>query len=292
MSSGMPKQSSKKAEATARALLRPALKLLFRRGLSRQALEGLCDEAYVEAAAEKVGQNADVSLKGVAELSGLSIAKVRRLKHVVYRQSKTQAEPFSEQAPLLHAATRVMTGWYSDTIFTDKHGRPLPLRPDSLGFRKLVRKYGNGFTTGAVAGLLLSSESVKLNARGEFAPQGRYVLAAPHSEELDQDTLRAFIDLAQAIEVNQRKLLTHAGVLQRTCQNDRMPRRIVPLFNAMIRQHTQSFLETIDDWLVQHEETDKSKSGTELLVRLGVGVYGIMDVPTPEDTAHPDENST
>lgn len=291
MASGMPK-SSERTEATARALLRPVLKLLFRRGLSRQTLESLCDEAYVEAAAEKLGQTADVSLKGVAQLSGLSITKVRRLKDVVYRQAKTRAEPFSEQAPLVHAATRVMTGWYSDTAFTDKQGQPLPFRSDSPSFKKLVRKYGNGFTTGAVAGLLLSTESVKLNERGEFKPQGRHVLAAPHSDELDHNALGAFIDLAQAVEINQRKLLTHAGALQRTCHNDRMPKRVVPLFKAMIRQHTQSFLETIDDWLVQHEATDDSNAGTDPLVRLGVGVYGITDEPAAEDSAHRDRNST
>ena len=291
MASGMPRQSSERTDATARALLRPVLKLLFRRGLSRQVVEGLCDEAYVEAAAQKLGQDTEVSLKGVAALSGLSMAKVRRLKHVVYRQSKTQAEPFSEQAPLVHAATRVMTGWYSDAAFTDKQGRPLPLRSDSLGFRKLVRKFGNGFTTGAVAGLLLSTESVKLNERGEFEPQGRHVLAAPHSDELDHNALGAFIDLARAVEINQRKLLTHTGALQRTCSNDRIPKRVVPLFKTMIRQHTQSFLETIDDWLVQHEATDESKAGAEPLVRLGIGVYGITDEPTPEDSARPDENS-
>jgi hypothetical protein len=195
----------------------------------------------------------------------------------VHEQSKTRAVPISEQAPLVAAATRVITGWYSDAIFTDDEGHPLPARPDSRRFRSLVQRYGNGFTAAAVSGFLLSTESVKLNDKGEFEPQGRHVLAAPHSEELDYSALEAFVDLARAVDVNQRKLLTHTGAVQRTCSNDRMPTRIAPLFKSMLRQNTQSFLETIDDWLVQHEVSDESMSATEPVVRLGVGVYVIAD---------------
>jgi hypothetical protein len=278
MSTAPQAQHSRKVEIAARALLRPVLKLMFRRGLSRQALEGLCDEAYVEAATQKLRQSErDVSLKDVADLSGLSLTKVRRLRSVVNEHSKTYAVPISEQAPLVDAAKRVITGWYSDATFTDAEGRPRPARPDSHRFRTLVHRYGNGFTAGAIGGFLLSTESVKLNAQGQFEPQGRHVLAAPHSEELDHSAIEAFADLARAVEVNQRKLLTHTGVLQRTCSSDRMPKRIAPLFKSMIRQSTQSFLETIDDWLVQHEVADKSTSAPEPMVRLGVGVYVIAD---------------
>jgi hypothetical protein len=56
-----------------------------------------------------------------------------------------------------------------------------------------------------------------------------------------------------------------------------MPTRIAPLFKGMLRQNTQSFLETIDDWLVQHEVGDESMSAAEPVVRLGVGVYVIAD---------------
>jgi hypothetical protein len=269
---------SEKAEIAARALLRPVLKLLFGRGLSRRALDGLCNEAYVEAATQKLRQSErDVSLKDVAELSGLPLATVRRLKRIVHEQSTTRALPIGEQAPLVAAATRVITGWYADATFTDDEGCPLPARPDSRRFRTLVQRYGNGFTASALGGFLLSTESVKLNDQGEFEPVGRHVLAAPHSEELDHNALEAFADLARAVEVNQRKLLTHAGALQRTCSNERMPERIAPLFKRMLLENTQTFLETIDDWLVQHEVSDESLSTAEPVIRLGVGVYVIAD---------------
>lgn len=278
MSTAPQAQPSKNTEIAARALLRPVLKLLFGRGLSRQALDCLCDEAYVEAATQKLRQSErDISLQDVADLSGLPLTTVERLKTIVHEQSKTRAMPISEQAPLVAAATRVITGWYSDANFTDDEGRPLPSRPDSCRFRNLIQRYGNGFTAGVVGGFLLSTESVKLNDQGEFEPQGRHVLAAPRSDELDHNALEAFVDLARAVEVNQRKLLTHTGALQRTCSNDRMPMRIAPLFKSMLRQNTQSFLETIDDWLVQHEVKDESTSATEPVVRLGVGVYVIAD---------------
>lgn len=278
MSTQAEAPSSEKTEIAARALLRPVLKLLFDRGLSRQALDKLCDEAYVEAATQKLRQSErEVSLQGVAELSGLPLRIVKRLKNIVAEQSKTRAMPISEQAPLVAAATRVITGWYTDATFTDDEGRPLPSRPDSPRFMSLIERYGNGFAAATVSDFLLSTGSVKLNDQDEFVPQGRHVLAAPRSEELDHNALEAFVDLARAVEVNQRKLVTHTGALQRTCSSDRIPIRIVPLFKSMLRQNTQSFLETIDDWLVQHEVSDESVSATEPVVRLGVGVYVIAD---------------
>src|SRR5690606_39446948 len=96
---------SERTEIAARALLRPVLKLLFGRGLSRQALDELCDEAYVEAATQKLRQSErDVSLQDVAKLSGLPLTTIKRLKNVVHEQSKTRAMPISEQAPLVAAA--------------------------------------------------------------------------------------------------------------------------------------------------------------------------------------------
>jgi hypothetical protein len=56
-----------------------------------------------------------------------------------------------------------------------------------------------------------------------------------------------------------------------------MPERIAPLFKRMLLENTQTFLETIDDWLVQHEVSDESLSTAEPVIRLGVGVYVIAD---------------
>lgn len=153
MSPDVQTERAEAAEKAARALLRPVLKLLFGRALTRQALEAYCDEAYVEAAAQKVRQTEqDVGLKDVAELSGVSLAKVRRLKEVVREQSKIPAVPISEQAPLVAAATRVITGWYSDAACSDEDGHPL----SALKSRQRRKTASNVFSTARSAVLRAS----------------------------------------------------------------------------------------------------------------------------------------
>lgn len=263
-------------ENIARALLRPALRLLYGRGLARKTLEELCDEAYVSAAAQEQRRIEErIDLKRVSELSGVSLARTKRHRAVVEAEAEKHAKPVTDDAPLMIAATRVMTGWYSDPGFTRDDGSPLPCTPNSQRFKQLVKRHGNGFTASAIGGLLLSTESVRINDQGEFVPQGRYILAAPQSEELEFSALEAFVDLARAVETNQKKLLARTGVVQRTCSNERMPLALVPRFHALIRENTQSFLETIDDWLLQHEGPDEQDA--ESMTRLGVGVYVIAD---------------
>ena len=268
----------RKTDALALALLRPILRLLFSRGLSRQRVGELCDTLFIEAAAQKLAASENpVTHAAIAKVSGIPLSKVKRLKKVLDDHSKAHAALLAEQTPLTAAAARLITGWYADDEFTDDDGRPLPCRPDSHRFMALLGRYGSNHDPAALVDLLLSTQTVSLNDGGELLPCGRHVLAAPGSAEIAHNALEALVDLARAVEVNQQKRLTGTGALQRTCANDRMPKRALPLFRAMVRQHTQSFLESIDDWLVQHETKQEESPGEEPSIRLGVGVYVIAD---------------
>jgi len=261
-------------EQTAASLLRPVLRLLIDRGLSRQALERLVDISCIEAATELPGSSS--SVQALAERSGVSIPRVREVMDVVDRDHKVRAASLGAHAPQVAAAERVLTAWYTDTQFTDEAGEPLPYSVDDAGFIRLVQQFGNGRTPAEVAEFLIAMQSVTKNEVGELAPQGRHVLAAPRSAELAHNALEALTDLAHAVATNQEKQLTGAGALQRTCVNERMPARVAPLFRAMIRETTQAFLESIDDWLVQHEAKDDDASD-ESMVRLGVGGYVVAE---------------
>jgi hypothetical protein len=182
----------------------------------------------------------------------------------------------AEHAPLVAGAERIMTAWYTETTFTDQEGHPLPYSADEPGFAELVERFGNGQSASELVEVLVTSQSVKKNDAGKLVPQGRHVLAAPRSAELAHNALEALTDLAHAVAVNQDKQLIGTGALQRTCVNERMPARMAPLFRAMIRDRTQTFLESIDDWLVQHEAKE-APSSDKAMVRLGVGVYVVAE---------------
>lgn len=261
-------------EQTAVSLLRPVLRLLIDRGLSRQALDRLVDISFIEAATELPGNSS--SVEAVAERSGVPSARVRELMEGAERERKVRAASLGAHAPQVAAAERVLTAWYTDTQFTDEAGQPLPYAVNDAGFITLVHRFGNGQTPTEVAEFLIATQSVTKNEMAKLAPQGRHVLAAPRSPELAHNALEALTDLAHAVATNQEKQLTGAGALQRTCVNERMPARVAPLFRAMIRETTQVFLESIDDWLVQHE-TQHDDASDDSMVRLGVGVYVVAE---------------
>ena len=264
-------------ERTAASLLRPVLRLLIDRGLSRQALDQLVDISYVEAATDVLGSDADgPSFQAITEKSGVPADRVRDLMEIIEKGQKVRAASLATHAPLVAAAERVMTAWYTDTQFTDKDGQPLPYAIDDSSFDTLVDRFGNSCTAHEIAEFLVTTGSVKKNDIGELVPQRRHVLAAPRSAESAHNALEALTDLAHAIAANQEKQLTGMGALQRTCVNEHIPTRVAPLFRAMIRETTQAFLESIDDWLVQHE-AKIDEAPDEPMARLGVGVYVVAE---------------
>ncbi len=264
-------------ERTASSLLRPVLRLLIDRGLSRQALDRLVDLSYVETATQLLGSEGEApSVEAISDNSGVPTPRVRDLMDVVERGHKVRAAALGAHVPLVAAAERVLTAWYTDTQFTDEAGQPLPYSMDDSGFVTLVERFGNNRKPTEVAEFLLTTQSVTKNETGELVPQGRHVLAVPCSAEMAHNALEALTDLAHAVATNQEKQLTGISALQRTCVNERMPARVAPLFRAMIRETTQAFLESIDDWLVQHEAKDDG-TPDESMVRLGVGVYVVAE---------------
>ena len=266
------------ADKTARALLRAVLQLLFRQGVSRQSLASLCDEAYIEAAAHELRkQGLDPTPDAITTLTGVSPTQVELAGDILNRSTTGATAPISTLAPIIEACTRLMTAWHTDVQFTDDSGRPRPLRPDHPEFDRLVRSCCDELSAEDISAMLQQTESVELNDDGEMVPRGRTILSAPNSDDIDYNAVEALLDLARAIDVNRGKLDAHGGALQRTCSNDRMPASVAPLFQRMLRERTQDYLEIIDDWLVQHEVRDEPEPSDEPLQRLGVGVYIIRD---------------
>ena len=266
------------ADQTARALLRAVLQILFRQGVSRQSLESLCDEAYIEAASRQLRQQGpDATPEAVATLSGVSPTHLEDVQDHLTREQSSTVAPISTLAPIVEAGTRLMTAWHTDSELTDDYGRPRPLKPESAEFKGLVQHYCDGFSCEAIAAMLEETDSAVLNDDGEIVPRGRTILSAPNSEDIDHNAVEALLDLARAIDINRDKHEAHSGAIQRTCTNDRIPARVAPLFRRMLHERTQDYLEIIDDWLVQHEVREEPESSAEPLQRLGVGVYIICD---------------
>lgn len=264
-------------ERIADSLLRPVLRLLIERGLPRQVVDHLVDLSYVEAAIGTAGDDGtDVSPETISAKSGIPKDRARKLLETLEKGHTVSAASLATHSPLIAAAERIMTAWHTDSRFTDTTGRPLPYCIDDAEFVALVRHGSETHGPREISELLLTTRSVSQNDAGELTPNGRHVLAPPHSPEMAFNALEALTDLVNTVAINLEKQPTGIGALQRTCVNDRMPRRVAPLFRAMARETTQAFLESMDDWLVQHEVSDEDTEH-QSMVRLGVGVYIVAE---------------
>ncbi|WP_375466291.1 DUF6502 family protein [uncultured Methylobacterium sp.] len=119
--------------APAARLLRPLVRLFVARGITFPALTNLLRELYVNVA------EYDFALPGkeqtdsrVSLLTGIHRKEVRRLRGA--------GAPVSAVPAVVSRTSRIIARWLADPAFTDRAGRPLPLRRagDAPSFEALV----------------------------------------------------------------------------------------------------------------------------------------------------------
>ena len=88
-------------------------------------------------------------------------------------------------------------------------------------------------------------------------------------------------DLGTTLEHNLMRERTEAPRFERRAISLTVERKSLTEFEAFLAEQGQAFLERIDDWLAAHQ-ADPSTSGRGTPLRLGVGVYQILDRPWPQ----------
>jgi hypothetical protein len=138
-------------------ILRPLLKLWLRYGLSYQAFEEMVRWVMVDIAVR------DFPLDGrkqtdsrISVITGLTRHQV---KH--YRQLELEDSPAQAKA---NRATRVLTGWLTDSKFQDDEGKPLVLdiEHDAVSFRLLCESHAGDVPFRSILDELLSHATVEI----------------------------------------------------------------------------------------------------------------------------------
>jgi hypothetical protein len=255
-------------------LLDPIVLLLLKSGITFREFSDLARTKFVQVATREFGiRGRPTNASRVAILTGLDRREVRKVR-------LADEVPGVPESGYMSKPTQVLDGWFHDPVFLDAHGQPLELAVDDgeASFAALVRRYAPGIPPVAMIKELRSAAAVEQLANGKLRVLKRHYI--PRELSANQIRLWGSIleDLGTTLEHNLMRERTEAPRFERRAISLTIERKSLAEFEAFLAEQGQGFLERIDDWLAAHQaDPATSERGTAL--RLGVGVYQILDRP-------------
>ena len=254
-------------------LLSPLVRLLLKHGISFAEFEEIARLSYVAAAEHHFKlPNRKMSDSRIAVLTGLTRKEVKRLREII------STGEVSHKADNAHRATRVLGGWHRDPDFCGKDGYPqvLPMEGE-FSFAALVRRYSGDIPSKAMLEELARVAAVRIDKQtGTVTALTRVYMPVNANDPASVRILgTATHDLISTIEHNMSTGDDDPRRLQRSVSNGAIPARLIPIFQRVAAEQSQTLLESLDDWLTAHEEasnSDFSSLGDDG-ERVGVGVY-------------------
>ncbi len=248
-------------------LLRPLVRLLFRRGVAVGEISDLVKRVYVDVVGEeltKAGEKATTARVAVATgLTRKDVAQIRK---------QTQVDP----APGRHFSrgVRVISGWLTDPEFRTDDGDPaeLPLVGSTGSFQALVARHSGDMPARAVLDELLRIGVVERTA-GQTVRllTGAYLTAGGDEEGLallgnDVALLISTIDHNLHADAEDRRY-------QRKVSYDNLPVEVIPEFKALAARESQKLLLQLNEWLARHDRDHQPDVSGTGRVMAGVGIY-------------------
>jgi len=172
------------------------------------------------------------------------------------------------------ACTDVVFHWRRDTKFLDSKGMPRPIAPTGLepSFERLVEVAAPACTSDSVLRYLLALGAVRSRPDGMLELESESVLACAGQGTgviAPRTVLSHIGGFLGSVEFNVcAKQDNSSGRFERACYA-LLPRPLLPIFQRLVEQRGQNFVDSIDEWLVRHRGPDSS-GGT---VQVGAGAY-------------------
>lgn len=267
------------ALAACRQLMEPIIGILLRNGVSHKDLVTICKQIYVQVASDEFGlRGRQTNLSRVAMLTGIDRKEVARIKESL---NNSQEGEHSQQHQ--DRLTRLLSAWHQDPDFCTSGNHPLPLtvEGDQQSFAQLARRYGGDFPASALLKELKRVGVVEDVADGKVIATKRYFVPAQSDPGALLRAGSVFNDLGSTLHHNLYKANKQQPLrFERRASNTQMSPGNLAAFQTFVEQEGQAFLEKVDAWLSEHEQTD-TNSGDELM-RMGVGTYLFSHLIEPE----------
>lgn len=256
-----------------RYLLLPVVRFLLKHGVTWSEFAEVSKEAYVAVARQDHGlQGRPTNNSRVAMLTGLSRREVANVRDRLLDRD--------ESAASLHGnrISQILSGWHSDTEFTDELGHPkdLPDTGPTGSLPSLLKRYAGDLPHRAIR-----KEMLQRGLIAELDDTHLRVLKRDYVySKLDPEIVRqmgiALHDHAATLEHNLDEARASAPRFEGMAENARMSPKAFKTFQDFVQSRGYAFLEEIDTWLSRNQ-IDEQESADARTVRLGVGAYFIYE---------------
>ncbi len=258
-----------------RRLLKPLVRLLLKSGISWQEFAEVSKQIYVDVALEDYGiKGRPTNLSRVAILTGINRKDAKRYRDnpVVTPSPRKTSE-----------ATQVLDGWHHDTRFLDDQCKPIALF-ESIDERKahpnlnhipvfadLYKEYGGDIPQSALLKELLNTQTLARDSDGRLRVIKRFYMPQQLDEESVIRAGEVLQDIGDTVVHNLTRRVKERSRFEGRATHRNVSATSVNDFKDFLEHQGMDFLESVDDWLDQHQASEK-----EIGVRMGVGLYFIQ----------------
>jgi hypothetical protein len=238
----------------------PIARFLLRHGITYRDFSEVAKWAFVHVATEEVGSRGrKASVSRVAERTGLSRRDVGRCR--------VEAPPGSDFEREWRLAGDILRAWFTVSQYVNDASCPRPLTfSGKHGFIQLAERVDRGVDPAKALDLLVKSGAVRVESDGQLVATSRYYMPPSSDVRAAHHFGEALCNLATTIEGNYDP--TQPSVLfERFVWSDALPAEARPRFHRLISEQAAKYLEILDDWLSDHEESGAVQE------KVGVGIY-------------------
>ncbi len=248
-------------------LLRPLVRILLRNGISFYVFSDLARWVFADVAFKEFAiKGRKQTTSRVSVITGLSRKEVQRQRQLEAPEEKDAYERYNR-------ATRVISGWVREPLYTDRQGAPLqlPLSGAKNSFSALVRQFSGDMPVRAVLDELLHVGAVRLAKDGSIKLQARAYL--PGADKKAKINILG-VDVADLIStINHNLDKDNTPLFQRKVSYDNVPTEFLDAFKQLSATESQAMLEKLDRWLAARDRDGNPGVRGTGRKRVGLGIY-------------------
>jgi len=230
-----------------RRVLYPLVRILVRFGVSAGEFKAIVDSVYAHAGSEYLAEQREkVTYSKLAVITGINRAFLPAIL----------ANPLDEFRPRsntqLHRASRVLNGWYDDTLFQSSLGDPavLHVEGEHRSFRQLVELYSGGVYYHTMLSELVRVGAIRLIGGGRVRALRRNPVNDGANLESMLTTAEIAGDMLDTLEHNLRAP-AEKELLVRTAIGHIDP-SAMPLFRKRLETRAVGMLQAVDLFIRSH----------------------------------------
>jgi hypothetical protein len=255
------------------ACLLPVARLLLRAGITYRQFDVVAKRAFVsEAQSDSDARGRRTNTSRVAVKTGLSRKEVRRIRESISDAASSELGNATDQSG---PPARVLHAWHADARFLDSEGHPrtLHFQDDEGGFSALVRAVAGDVPPGAVRAELRRAGAVVELDDGSLQAVKRYYVPGDVDEKAITVISGLLFPMAAGIAHNANPARTVGGFIQRFAFSDSLNPQSQFEFRQWSRIQATRFIESMDDWLAEHESEDGVPEDAADRTTSGIGVF-------------------